>query len=91
MLGQERNIRHAHPMQAEGFMEANRMLQRDQMVHQTPADLPVIEATAVDAERLGNHLETLRRRAVVERHHMLHQHRVAQPVGQIEVVYGEAL
>ena len=23
MLGQERNIRHAHPMQAEGFVEAD--------------------------------------------------------------------
>jgi len=84
VLGQERNVRHPHAVQAEGFVEADRMLERDQMLHQPPTDLQMGEAAAVDAERLGNHLEALRRRVVVERHHMLHQHRVAQAVRQVE-------
>ena len=65
-------------------MEADRMFEGDQVLHQAPADLPVIEAPAVDAEGLGDDLEAVRRRVVVERHHVFHQHRVAQAVGQVE-------
>ena len=68
-------------MQTKGFMEADSALQRDQVVHQARADLPVVETAAVDAKYLGNHLEALRGRAVVERHHVLHQHGVAQAMG----------
>ncbi len=84
VLRQERDIRQPHPVQTEGFMETNRVLERNQMFHQPPADLPVIETPAVDAEGLGNHLEALRRRIVVERHHVLDQHRIAQAMGQVE-------
>ncbi len=65
-------------------METDGALERNQVFHQSSADLPMIQSTAVDAQRLGDYLETVRRRGVVECHDMLHQHRVAQPMGQVQ-------
>ncbi|MCY1238397.1 hypothetical protein D9M72_511340 [compost metagenome] len=71
MLRQERNVRGPDAMQTEGFVKADGVLEGDQVFDQAPTDLPVIQASAVDAEGLGDHLEALRCRIVIEGHHML--------------------
>lgn len=69
-------------MQGEALVETHGVLEGDQVVHQALADLPLGQTAAIDAEGLGDHLEAFRRGAVVERHHVFDQRRVAQAVGR---------
>lgn len=82
---EEGNVGAADPVQGEALVETHGVLEGDQVVHQALADLPLGQTAAIDAEGLGDHLEAFRRGAVVERHHVFDQRRVAQAVGQVEI------